>query len=302
MDSVGSIKHLFSVDDLTPDSIVAILDRAESLRTAKGVTPCLPGKIAGLCFFEQSTRTRIGFDAAMNLLGGSTWSIGDPRAVPRTPFTETVEDTVRVVSAYCHVIILRCEETNTAERAMHASVVPVINAGSGTQHHPTQSLIDLFQIQKRLGQLTGLRIGVVGDLPTSRAARSLVKALRHWPPTELRLMSPPGRLLSQEDLDGLDASTISTFDCINPENLDVLYIAGLPNPKGSPPFSSEIRRNLTIAADTLGTMPEHCIVMCPLPRIDEIHTSVDGLANAAYFQQSDDGLWIRMAVLLRTLL
>ena len=297
---VGS-KHLFSIDDLQPDEILSILNEADTLRKAGTLTPSLAGRIAGLCFFQESTRTRVGFDAAMKRLGGETLPAVTQRAVPRAPFEETVEDTVRVVSAYCDVIILRHPDTAIAKKAKSVSLVPVINAGSGTQHHPTQTLIDLFQIRKRLGRLEGLRIGILGDLPTSRATQSLIGALRHWPPIELRLMSPQGRQLTPELLDGFDASAVSTFNHVNPEGLDVLYVAGLPNPEGRAPFASNVRRDLTVDADTLRAMPEHVIVMCPLPRIDEINTAVDGLPNAAYFQQSDDGLWVRMALLQRML-
>lgn len=291
------IKHLFSIDDLSPGDIESIINSAIIIQKSGTDGSIMSGKLAGLCFFQQSIRTRIGFDAAMKRLGGSTLLITEPREVPRAPFGESLEDTIRVASAYCDLIIIRHSDSQAVKNSMQVSVAPVVNAGSGFDHHPTQTLVDLFHIKKHFGQIAGLRIGIVGDLPTSRAARSLVRALRHWPLSELRLMSPSGRLLTKADLVDIDGSRISTYDLLIPDNLDVLYVAGLPNPEGTSGFSSKVRKTLNVSTKTISVMPDHSIVMCPLPRIDEIDLTVDGSPKATYFQQNDDGIWIRMAIL-----
>lgn len=292
-----AIRHLFSIDDLGQNDIESIIDDAAAFQKSGAAGMELAGKLAGLCFFQQSTRTRTGFDAAMKRLGGATLYVTEPREVPRAPFGESLEDTIRVVSAYCDVIIMRHAESEAVEKAMQVSIAPVINGGSGPDHHPTQALLDLFHIRMHFGKLAGLRIGIVGDLPTSRAAKSLVRALRHWPPAELRLMSPLGRMLSKADLNKIDPSTISAYDRLVPDDLDILYVAGLPNPEGGPRFSTGIRESFRVNMDIINVMLEYSIMMCPLPRIDEIDPAVDESPKATFFGQSDNGMWIRMAIL-----
>lgn len=293
----SNLRHLFSIDEMNPGDIERITDDAAAFQTSSSSHSIMTGKLAGLCFFQQSTRTRIGFDAAMKKLGGSTLSVTEPRVVPRAPTEETIEDTIRVVSAYCDVIIMRHKNTQAVKNAMQVSVAPIINAGSGNDHHPTQTLVDLFHIKKHFGKLSGLRIGFVGDLQTSRAARSLARVLRHWPPAELRLMSPTGRMIEDAELDNINKASISVYDHLKPDNLDVLYVAGLPNPEDGSAFSAKTREALSVNTKILSALPDHCIVMCPLPRIDEIDLAIDGSPKATYFQQSDDGIWVRMAIL-----
>ena len=291
-----TLKHIFSIDDFQQTDIEAILNDAAMLEASPHLLPKMQNKLVGLCFFQESTRTRIGFEAACKRLGGDTLNLDGVKGIYRAPVNESVEDTIRVVSGFCDLIIIRHPDTQVLKQAISAAIVPTINAGSGFDHLPVQALIDLYHIQKKFGRIWGLRIGIVGDLLTSRSAKSLIRALRHWPPTELRLMAPAGRQIPESYLADIDQTTITTHEKLVPEGLEILYVAGLPNPEGLPPFSRETRQNLNVCSRHLDTMPDHGIVMCPLPRIDEIALEVDKSPKANFFQQSDGGIWVRMAL------
>jgi aspartate carbamoyltransferase catalytic subunit len=297
-----TLRHIFDIDSLPQVEIEAILNRAESFKEQQHPADLLSNRIAGLMFFQSSTRTRVGFDVAMKRLGGTSSLITETKYEPGMGWAESLEDTIRVVSAYCDVLIVRHQDTESLRRATMASSVPVINAGSGHEHHPTQALIDLFYIRSHFRRLEGLRIGFVGDLDGSRSTRSLIRAFTHWPPAELRLMAPSGRELP-EALSGLfKISVISRADRLDASDLDVLYVSGLPNITGKDPYPESVRATFTVTPERVREMSDNGIVMCPLPRLDEIQPAVDFLPGAAYFSQSADGLFVRMAVLAYALL
>jgi aspartate carbamoyltransferase catalytic subunit len=210
-------------------------------------------------------------------------------------FEESLADTVRSVSAYCDCIVMRHSCTGDAMDAVRASVAPVVSGGFGVDHHPTQALIDLYAIKKSLGRLERIRIGVVGRLKYSRSAKSLVQALSFFNSAEVRQMAPEGEAL----LCLPEASTPCTaVTAIDASGLDVLYAAGLPKKNHvMSEMNSEDRERLTITSSVVAALPRHAIVLCPLPRLDEISPDVDDMPCARYFKQSDDGIFVRMAVL-----
>jgi aspartate carbamoyltransferase catalytic subunit len=287
---------LLSIDDLDREQILGLLDRAEHLRTHRPFPQSLTGKLVGLLFFEPSTRTRVGFHAAVVRLGGAAAEVGSLKYQPGMDSPESLEDTVRVLSAYCDLLVLRHPDAATVQCAIEAASVPVINAGAGAESHPTQTLIDLFAIRRRLGTLEGLRIGIAGDLAGSRSAKSLVRALRHFRPAELRLMAPAGRELPAACLVGLGDVRIQTFHQLNPAGLNVIYIAGCPGGNGLDSSPMSVRAPLMLTPTAVREMCDDGIVLCPLPRVDEIARQVDLLPQAAYFAQSAEGLLVRMAV------
>ena len=288
---------LLTVDDISCEQMLGLLDRAEHLRAHRPFPKSLSGRLVGLLFFEPSTRTRVGYHAATVRLGGNVVEVGRLKYESGMDCPESIEDTIQAVSAYLDLIVLRHPDAAAVRSASEVASVPVVNAGAGRESHPTQALIDLFTIRRRLGVLEGLRVGLVGDLAGSRSAKSLVRALRHFPPAELRLMSPPGRELPAACLTGLEEVRIQTSDHLDATGLDVLYMAGCPAGTGRDSLPPAVRDPLKLTPSAVGEMGEEGIVLCPLPRVDEIDHEVDHLPRAAYFAQSSEGLMVRMAVL-----
>lgn len=294
-------RHLDSVVGFGREGILRLLDRSEELKRVPLDPGRLAGRVLGLLFFQSSTRTRFGFHAAMARLGGTAIEFDSSRYDPGMSRAESLEDTVRSISSYCDAIVLRHGDAECFEAAMAASSVPVINGGSGTDRHPTQALIDLFAIRSRIGHLEGLQIGLAGDLAGSRAARSLVRALRYFPPAELRLMAPADRSLAPPSLEGLPEEAVQRLDVLDVEGLDVLYMAGFPEGRGDSWMGEEMRAAFRLTLRKARGLRDSAVVLCPLPRIDEIEVGVDKMVQAAYFVQSKEGLVVRMATLERIL-
>lgn len=297
MGSLLPSRGLFSIEDLSKDQILGILDRAEELCQSKTYPQSLVGKIVGLLFFQPSTRTRIGFHCAAQRLGGGVVELNEAKFQLGMSCAESIADTVRCVSAYCHLLVIRHPEVNEVKRAMEASAVPVIDGGAGTEHHPTQTLIDLFAIRRRLGRLDGLRIGMAGDLAGSRCAKDLARALQLFPLQELRLMTPPGRGLPESLLDGLKATRVDSSHNLRPGSVDVLYMAGCQPGESVDAVGEQARINLRLTPNLCEEMKTDAMILCPLPRVDEIDGGVDSVRQAAYFAQSAAGLFVRMAVM-----
>jgi aspartate carbamoyltransferase catalytic subunit len=293
--------HLLSIADLGRAGILAVFDRAEELRLQPLRGGIFPGRILGLVFFQPSTRTRVGFHAAMARLGGTAIEVTETKAQPGMSQPESLVDTIRSISGWCDALVLRHHSSEELQAAAEASDAPVINGGSGCEHHPTQALLDLFAIRRRFGRLEDLRIGIAGDLGSSRAARSLVEALAHFSPRELRLMAPLGRELPGSVLAGLDGARIDVRHDLAVEDLDILYMAGLPEGVGDGRLDEVIRGRFRLTRARAEALDPGALVLDPLPRIDEIEPEVDALPAAGYFAQSREALFVRCAVLERVL-
>jgi aspartate carbamoyltransferase catalytic subunit len=291
--------HLVRIADLSRSEIDDLLARAEELSASRGSARTLQGRVVSLLFFQPSTRTRVGFQAAAGLLGATPIEITRSKYQPGMEIPESLEDTVRVVSDYSDILVIRSAEMDDIHAAAHHSSVPVINAGAGREHHPTQALLDLFTIKRHFGTVAGLRVGVVGDLAGSRAAHSLVDALSMYPPAELRLMAPSGRELPPACYSWSSPNVVTTRDEIDARDLDVLYMAGLPTGVGANALPETLRRRFQANVRSVDILPLHGLILCPLPRVDEITPEVDGAHQAGYFEQSATGLFVRMAVLER---
>ncbi len=294
-------RHLLRVGDLDRLDIEALLDRAESLRRDPKSTRSRVGAVLGLALFQPSTRTLTGFQAAMARLGGASVVLSNLRMRPEMSEPESLEDTIRVLSAYCDALVFRHESPDALELAVAVTSCPVVNAGNGDDEHPTQALIDLFAIRRWHRRLDGLRIGIVGDMRGSRSTHSLIGALVHFAPAEIRLMFPHERGLPPAwrvpSLPFTDREGRLDFD-----DLDVLYMAGLPPGTGEDVVPGETRAKLRLsAADAAARLPSRAVILSPLPRIDEIDRAVDERPNARYFEQSGEAQYVRMAVLERVL-
>ncbi len=290
------MRRLLRIGDVRKEGILAILDRAEELR--RGAEPrLLRGKVLGLLFFQPSTRTRFGFAAAMARLDGAAVSLHETKFQPGMTGAESLEDTLRSIGGYCDAFVLRHPENDSIDRAAAVLAgVSLINAGNGTDEHPTQALIDLFAMRQWRG-LEGLRIGLVGDLCRSRAAHSLLQALRFFAPSEVRLMHPDGGGPSAALLASWPPGVVRREAGLAIEGLDVLYVAGLLPGSEPPQYDELIRDRYRLTSERLDRVGDRCLILSPLPRIDEIDPGVDRLSGAAYFQQSEDGLFVRITLL-----
>jgi len=294
-------KNILSMRDLSREEIDLVLKGAEKLeRYALGEkSDLLHGKIMANLFFEPSTRTRFSFESAMKRLGGQVLNLGSQEASSIAK-GETLSDTVRVISNYCDVIVLRHPKEGAARMAAGFSSVPVINAGDGAGHHPTQTLLDLYTI-KRESFLDGVNVALVGDLKYGRTVHSLAYALAMYD-TKMFLVSPEQLKMPEDiksDIKGFGAEVVestSLTDVI--EELDVLYVTRIQRERFPDPEEyRKVAGSYCVSMDLLKNVRENLIIMHPLPRINEIEVEVDKTPYAKYFKQAFYAVPVRMALL-----
>ncbi|KUJ94648.1 aspartate carbamoyltransferase [Archaeoglobus fulgidus] len=298
------MRHLISIGDLDREDINYILKKAEEFEdVARGEKKLriLEGKILGNLFFEPSTRTRMSFETAMKRLGGDVINMTAQEASSIAK-GETLADTIRVVSGYCDAIVIRHPLEGAARFAAENSSVPVINAGDGAGQHPTQTLLDLYTIKKECGRLDGITIALMGDLKYSRTIHSLIKALALFD-MRIYLISPEALALPEDIIEDVSAEIRRARLEEVISEIDVLYVTRIQKERF--PDEEEYRKvsgSYRITAETLKSAKDSMIVMHPLPRVDEIHPSVDSTKHARYFQQSFYGVPVRMAILSEVML
>jgi aspartate carbamoyltransferase catalytic subunit len=262
----------------------------------------LNGRVMAALFYEPSTRTRLSFEAAMLRLGGSTMGTDNAREFSSTAKGETLEDTIRIVSGYADVIVLRHNEEGAAKRAAGVSTVPIINAGDGPGQHPTQALLDLYTIRQELGRIDGIRVAMVGDLANGRTVRSLTYLLSKFKDIKVWFVAPPQVAMREDLKDHLTENNVpwietEDLDAVLPE-VDVVYQTRIQKERFADPDAYLALKGIyRIDNRSLGLMRKYAIVMHPLPRVDEIAPEVDSDPRAAYFRQAHNGLHIRMALL-----
>jgi len=293
-------RDIVSIKDFTREEIDYILKTAASMEsTAKKGSDMLRGKILATLFFEPSTRTRLSFEAAMNKLGGTTIGFAEPK-VAAIKKGENLADTIRVVENYADVLVLRHPLEGAARLAAEFADVPVINAGSGAEEHPTQALLDLYTILKEKGTIDGLNITLMGDLRYGRTVHSLAYALSLYK-VKLFLVSPELLRMRREVSDAIkrkieivEGSAVEEF---LPET-DVLYVTRIQEERFPDPAEyAKVSGTYKIGVDTLEGAREDMIIMHPLPRVDEIDHEVDDTPHARYFQQVWNGIVTRTALL-----
>lgn len=297
-------QDILSVRQFDRDKIEYIFGRAremEAMVAQIGVHDLLKGKVAACIFYEPSTRTSSSFIAAMQRLGGSVIPITSGVSFSSVSKGETLGDTMRVLEQYADVIVLRHPQVGAAAQAAEAASVPIINAGDGPGEHPTQALLDLFTIQKELGQIDGLKIAMVGDLRFGRTVHSLTKLLLQYD-VQLRFVSPeilrlPLNIMNEVIDAGIDVrETHNVADVI--EQADVLYVTRVQKERFTDLGQYESLKDFyVITPEIMAQAKEKMIVMHPLPRVGEIHEAVDDDPRAAYFRQVRNGMYIRMALL-----
>jgi aspartate carbamoyltransferase catalytic subunit len=302
MSSTLAGRDLLSINDLAKEEIESILDQAARIEEQCQTQPklnLLDGRILATLFYEPSTRTRLSFESAMHRLGGSVISAASAAKTTSAAKGETLSDAARMISGYAHVIVQRHPQIGSAREAAEGATVPVVNAGDGSNEHPTQALLDLYTIQKERGQIDGLNVVMVGDLLYGRTVHSLSQALAHWDVT-LTLVSPPALKMASALTDGLKRklAVSETEDLMAAlETCDVLYVTRIQRERFSDPADYEVKNSYVITRQMIQNTNPEVTIMHPLPRINEIATDVDGLPGAAYFRQADNGVWARMALL-----
>jgi len=292
--------HLLTTKQLSRDDIEGVLDRAADLAEDPSVAAERhAGALLALCFFEPSTRTKMSFEAAAKRLGGDVLDMGAVEA-SSVKKGESLADTVRVIEGYADAIVLRHPSQGSAKMAAEFVDVPLINAGDGAGHHPTQTLLDLYTIREN-ASLDGLTIGIMGDLKYGRTVHSLATALTNFD-AEMHFVSPESLRLPEGvryDLKAADVAVEEHRDIgeILP-SLDVLYVTRIQRERF--PDESEYRAvagEYRIDTETLAVADPDLTVMHPLPRVDEIAADVDDTTHARYFEQAHNGVPVRMALL-----
>ncbi len=298
--------HILDAKQFTRETLEDLFSRAKRLEKQPNPT-LLSGKIMVTLFYEPSTRTRLSFETAMIRLGGNVVSTENAAQFSSAAKGETIEDTIRVISGYGDVVVIRHFEEGAAYRASQVSTIPVINAGDGTGQHPTQALLDLYTIEKELGHIDDVSVAMVGDLANGRTVRSLAYLLSFYKNIRLFFVSPPNVRMRDDIKDYLKSQHIpfEEIDNLNEvaPKVDVIYQTRIQRERFSSIEEYEKARGIyIITRETLSLMQPHAIVMHPLPRVDEIAYEVDGDPRAAYFRQAHNGLFIRMALLEKVLL
>ena len=297
------MRHLIDPLDFTLEETNDILDFADRIgQNRSAYAHIADGKKLATLFYEPSTRTRLSFESAMLSLGGQTLGFAGAEQSSATK-GETVADTARVISCYADIIAMRHPKEGAPLRASMYATVPVINAGDGGHNHPSQTLIDLLTIRQRKGRLDHLTVGFCGDLKFGRTVHSLVNSLVRYPGNQFYFISPeelrvPGYLID----DTLKPSQPPYHEVTSLEEtlpkLDVLYMTRVQKERF---FNEEdyirLKGTYILTREKLQAAKPDMPVLHPLPRVDEITADVDNDSRAAYFQQVQNGVYIRMALI-----
>ncbi|HYL70238.1 MAG TPA: aspartate carbamoyltransferase [Candidatus Dormibacteraeota bacterium] len=294
------LEHVVSSEQFGRELLDSLFVRAAELQGVRDAR--LQGRIMATLFYEPSTRTRLSFESAMLRLGGSVLGTEAAHTFSSAIKGETLEDTIRMVSTYADVIVLRHDQPGAAARAAQVATVPVINAGDGPGEHPTQALLDLFTIERELGRIDGVRVALCGDLRFGRTARSLALLLSLYPDVRLVFVAPEvvqvgTDILKRLEERGVHYSLAAQLDDVIGD-VDVVYQTRVQKERFTDPHEFEQARSaIRIDAAVMRRLNPDAIVMHPLPRVDEIATEVDSDPRAAYFRQAANGVAIRMALL-----
>lgn len=292
-------RSLVSIDDLTTEEILKILDDAAEFEK-NPVQKLLEGKVIATLFFEPSTRTRLSFESAINRLGGKIVGFADA-GVSSVSKGETLHDTIKMVSSYSDLIVMRHPIEGSARYASEISSVPVINAGDGANQHPTQTLLDLYSIQKTQGTLDNLNIFMVGDLKYGRTVHSLMMAMSRWN-TTFNFISPEELKMPEEFKLYLENLGLKYYEHLDFTDIisraDIIYMTRVQKERFSDPIEYEKVKNVYVLKNSmLANTKPNMRILHPLPRVNEIHTDVDTNPKAYYFEQALNGVYTRQAIL-----
>lgn len=294
-------RHIISINDFSKADIDFILEKTavmEGLLADNLASHLLEGKILALLFFEPSTRTKLSFETAMKRLGGQVIGFSSPEATSSTK-GETIADTLRIAAGYADILVMRHPLDGSARHAASFIDKPLINAGDGSNQHPTQTLLDLYTIKKEFGDIDGLKLAFVGDLKYGRTVHSLAQALTHYD-VELTLISPDNLRMPEGVKKQLKKARIKTKETTKLafDDCDVIYATRIQKERFPDPLEFEkVKDAYVLGKDTTKNTKKGAILLHPLPRVNEIEAGIDELPLARYFEQARNGVPVRMTVL-----
>ena len=293
------MKSLISIHDFSKDEMLHVLQRAAEFEKNPYQT-LLAGKVVASIFFEPSTRTRLSFETAVNRLGARVVGFSDAKNTSVSK-GETLKDTIKMVANYVDLIVMRHPLEGSARYAAEVASVPVINAGDGANQHPSQTLLDLYSIQKTQGRLNDIRITMVGDLKYGRTVHSLLQALslfnahfKFIAPPELQMPDEYKTYLRQKGLSFEEHTDLNN----NIDDADILYMTRVQQERFQDPIEYEkVKNSYSLKKSMLAKAKPTMKILHPLPRINEIDADVDDTPHAYYFEQARNGIFTRMAII-----
>ena len=301
------MKDIIPMNDMSKEEILEILEVAEKIEKTSEEEKLnfLKGKIIATLFFEPSTRTKMSFESAAFRLGAQVLQL-PPLELSSVKKGESFSDTIKMVESYSDVIVVRHPNDGAARLASTTSQKPVLNAGDGSNQHPSQTLLDLYTIKDEKGTLNNLSIAFVGDLKYGRTVHSLVKALTHFNPVIYfvapKILQMPSYLIDDLDKNNIKYEILEDFrDCL--DKIDVFYMTRIQKERFPDIEDYEKVKGVYVInkKNILGKCKEDMIILHPLPRVDEISTDLDDTKHALYFKQAKNGIPIRQAMMMKVL-
>ena len=294
-------KNIISIPEFSRAELELVVDTAARLKATPQPT-LLQHKVVASCFFEASTRTRLSFETAIQRLGGKVIGFADGSNTSLGKKGETLADSIRVISNYVDAIVMRHPQEGAARLASEFSNgVPVFNAGDGANQHPSQTLLDLFTLRETQGRLDNISIAMVGDLKYGRTVQSLTQALAKFNGNRFYFIAPdalamPDYILEELDSKGITYSLHTSMEEVIPQ-VDILYMTRVQKERFDPSEYANLKSQFVLTAAALSDARPNLKILHPLPRIDEITVDVDTTPYAYYFQQADNGVYARQALL-----
>ena len=295
-----SKKNLISITDFSKEEYLKIMELSSQFEENPSQS-LLKGKVIATLFFEPSTRTRLSFETAINRLGGKIIGFSDSNSSSVSK-GETLHDTIKMVSNYADLIIMRHPLEGSARYAAEVADVPVINAGDGANQHPSQTLLDMYSIMKTQGRLDDINLFMVGDLKYGRTVHSLLMAMSQFKNPIFNFVAPPELAMPDEYKLYLSNKGIRYFEHLEFNDIinqaDIIYMTRVQKERFIDPVEYEKVKNVYILKNEMLANTKSTVkILHPLPRINEIHTNVDSNPKAYYFTQARNGVYTRMAII-----
>lgn len=294
-------KHILSIPELNREELELILSTAQTLKNTPNPN-LLKNKVIASCFFEPSTRTRLSFETAIQRLGGSVIGFDNAGNTSHANKGETLADSVQIITSYADAYVMRHPRDGAARLASeYSNGKPVINAGDGANQHPTQTLLDLFSIYETQGKVDGISIAFVGDLKYGRTVHSLTQALAKFKDITFYFIAPdalamPDYILEELTSSGIEYKLSNTIEAVA-DKIDILYMTRVQKERFDESEYAHLKSAYILTAKTLENAKDNLKVLHPLPRVDEITVDVDATPYAYYFQQAENGVYARQALL-----